>query len=84
MSKPTWLIAYELECTLESVIAGINDHPRPVFTIEIPGVEGNTFKGLPKDTCQHEWRFMYLNLPHSKLVFECQYCPKRKRIKVEI
>ena len=84
MSKPIWLVAYELECALEEVITSVNDHPRPIFTINTPGVEGNQSKWFPRDPCEHDWRFLYLIIPESVLLFECQYCPKRKRIKVEI
>ena len=84
MAKAKWLRDYELECYIENIVININEHKRPVFTIDTPGVEGNQNMVLPKDSCNHEWRLLGLNDKRQSIAFSCIWCSKWKYVKLEL
>ena len=83
MPKPNWLIAYEYERQVEQIILNANEHKRPVFVIDMPGVEGNSHHlTRPRDLCDHEWRFVDIDVYRDAVCFGCQWCPKTKYVKI--
>jgi hypothetical protein len=85
MAKANWLLQYEYERQVEEIVLNANEHKRTVFTIEMPGVEGNTYKGIPKnpDHCiDHEWRFVDIDVYKDAVFFECQWCECTKYVKI--
>lgn len=82
MAKANWLIEYECERCIEDIVANVNNNKRPVFVIDTPGVEGNKFLNLPKNSCHHEWRYTGIDMDKAAVKFTCIWCTKNKGIKI--